>query len=72
MPILAGYREMGVPVIHVITSYRDREEIVSNAFWRFHAGRPGSPRSAVADHNLEGMPGLELMPGIRGDGDSSS
>ena len=68
-PILARYREVGVPVIHVITSYRDRDEIVSNPFWRFHAGRPGSPRSAVADHNLDWMPGLELMPGIRGDGD---
>jgi nicotinamidase-related amidase len=69
VPILARYREAGVPVIHVITSYRDRDEIVSNPFWRFHAGRPGSPRSAVADHNLEGMPGLELMPGVAGAGD---
>jgi nicotinamidase-related amidase len=69
VPILDRYREVGVPVIHVVTSYRDRDEIVSNPFWRFHAGRPGSPRSAVADHNLEWLPGLELMPGIRRDGD---
>jgi nicotinamidase-related amidase len=69
VPILARYRAAGLPVIHVITSYRDRDEIVSNPFWRFHAGRPGSPRSAVADHNLEGLPGLELMPGIQGAGD---
>jgi nicotinamidase-related amidase len=69
VPILDRYRELGVPVIHVVTSYRDRDEIVSNPFWRFHAGRPGSPRSAVADHNLDWLPGLELMPGIRGDGD---
>jgi nicotinamidase-related amidase len=69
LPILDRYRQAGIPVIHVITSYRDREEIVSNPFWRFHAGRSGSPRSAVADHNLEGMPGLELMPGVYADGD---
>jgi biuret amidohydrolase len=66
---LARYREVGVPIIHVITAYRDRGEIVSNPFWRFHAGRVGSPRSAVADHNLVGMPGLELMPGVLADGD---
>ncbi len=64
VPILRQYRDAGVPVIHVVTAYRDRDEIVSNPFWRFHADRPGSPRSAVAEHNLIGMPGLELMPGI--------
>jgi len=69
VPILAGYRDAGVPIIHVVTAYRDRDEIVSNPFWRFHAGRERSPRSAVADHNLVGMPGLELMPGILGMGD---
>ena len=69
VPILARYRAADLPVIHVITAYRDRDEIVSNPFWRFHAGRVGSPRSAVAEHNIEGMPGLELMPGIEGEGD---
>ena len=58
------YRELGAPVIHVITAYRNREEILDNAYWRFQAERPGSTRAAVAEHNLEGMPGLELMPGI--------
>jgi len=43
VPILAGYRDAGVPIIHVVTAYRDRDEIVSNPFWRFHAGRERSP-----------------------------
>jgi nicotinamidase-related amidase len=64
VPLLDRLRGLHVPVIHVITSYRNREEILGNPYWRFQADRPGSSRSAVAEHNLEGMPGLELMPGI--------
>jgi nicotinamidase-related amidase len=56
-------------VIHVITSYRSRQEIVSNPYWAFHADRPGSPRRAVAEHNLDHLPGVQLMPGIMGAGD---
>jgi nicotinamidase-related amidase len=70
VPLLDAYRELGVPVIHIITTYRNREEILDNAYWRFQAERAGSSRAAVAEHNLEGMPGLELMPGIGRDGDA--
>jgi len=70
VPLLDAYRELGVPVIHVITAYRNRKEILDNAYWRFQADRAGSSRAAVAEHNLEGMPGLELMPGIGRDGDA--
>jgi biuret amidohydrolase len=62
--------ELGVPIVHVITAYRNRDEILDNAYWRFQADRRGSSRAAVAEHNLEGMPGLELMPGIGRDGDA--
>ena len=64
VPLLAAYREMSVPVIHVVTAYRDREEISSNPYWRFQAGREDSARGQILEHNLIGMPGLELMPGI--------
>jgi biuret amidohydrolase len=64
VPLLAAYREVGVPVIHVITAYRNRDEIGSNPYWRFQAGRSDSARSQILEHNLVGMPGLELMPGI--------
>lgn len=64
VPLLDAFRELGLPVIHVVTSYRSKEEILSNPYWRFQSGRPGSARAQIAEHNLEGLPGLELMPGI--------
>ena len=70
VPLLDELRAIGVPVIHVVTAYRNREEILSNPYWRFQAGRGDSARAAIAEHNLEGMPGLELMPGIEQDGDA--
>jgi nicotinamidase-related amidase len=56
-------------VLHVVTSYRSRGEILSNPFWRFQSERPTSTRRAIAEHNLEWLPGLELMPGIKRAGD---
>jgi nicotinamidase-related amidase len=70
VPMLHSFRELEVPVIHVITSYRDRGEILGNPYWRFQAGIPDSPRAAIAEHNLDHLPGLELMPGIWDDGDA--
>jgi biuret amidohydrolase len=67
--MLGDYRSLGVPIVHVVTSYRNRAEILSNPYWSFQAGRPESARSAIAEHNLAGGPGLELMPGIAGPGD---
>jgi len=70
VPLLDDLRALSVPVIHVITSYRNREEILGNAYWRFQAGRPDSARAAIAEHNLEWLPGLELMPGVGREGDA--
>ena len=53
----------------MITAYRDPSEILSNPYWRFQAGRPGSARRRIAEHNLERLPGTELMPGVHRDGD---
>lgn len=69
VPLLQEYRGLGLPIIHVVTAYRSRAEILSNPYWRFQSGRRGSPRRAIAEHNLDGMPGLELMPGIEHPGD---
>jgi biuret amidohydrolase len=71
VPILDALRGHGLPVIHVVTAYRDRDEILSNRYWAFQANREGSVRRAIADHNLVGTPGLELMPGIGRTGDST-
>jgi nicotinamidase-related amidase len=68
--LLDGFRAAGLPVVHVITAYRNREEILSNRYWRFQAHRTGSPREAIAEHNLEDGSGVELMPGLHADGDA--
>ena len=64
VPLLDQYRELGLPVFHMVTSYRDRSEIVSNPIWRYRAERAAGLRKRIADHNIEGMPGVELMPGV--------
>jgi nicotinamidase-related amidase len=70
VPLLDRYRDLRIPVVHLVTSYRSRAEILSNPYWRFQSERRGSPRRAVAEHNLEWLPGLELMPGIKRAGDA--
>lgn len=69
VPLLREYRAIGIPVFHVTTVYRDREEIVGNPYWRFQSGRSDSTRAAIAEHNLAHLPGIELMPGIREPGE---
>lgn len=58
-------RGQGLPVIHCITQYRDADEIRLNAFWRTRAEDPNNPRKNVMRHNLIGMPGGEVMPGLQ-------
>ena len=62
-------REAGLPVIHLVTRYRDAEEIRLNAFWRTRAEDPAATRRNVMRHNLIGMPGCEIMPGLFEPGD---
>jgi nicotinamidase-related amidase len=57
-------RENGIPVIHLMTRYRDAQEIRLNAFWRTRAEDPNNPRKNVMKHNIIGMPGCEIMPGL--------
>jgi nicotinamidase-related amidase len=42
----------GVPVVHVVTEYRDSAEIAANPFWK-------------AGHNLVGGPGTEIIAELR-------
>jgi nicotinamidase-related amidase len=67
--LLGELRALGIPVIHVVTFYRDRAEILSNRYWSFVAGRSDDARSRIADHNLAGGPGTTLMPGVEAPGD---
>jgi nicotinamidase-related amidase len=60
---LAGMRERGLLVVHVVTSYQGVEDIASNPWWSAVAGT-GASRSNVLRHQLPGSPGLELMPEV--------
>lgn len=55
-------REAGIPVVHVMTQYRDAGEIACNPFWLTRAEDPKATRKNVLRHNLSGMPGVALIP----------
>jgi biuret amidohydrolase len=55
-------RSVGIPVIHLLTQYRDVPEIAVNPFWRTRAEDPNATRKNVLRHNLAGMPGVSIMP----------
>jgi nicotinamidase-related amidase len=57
-------RDRGVPLIHLVTSYRDVTEIRANPFWRTRADDPEASRKNVERHNLEGTVGCEIMPAL--------
>ena len=57
-------RTQNIPIVHLITQYRDAEEIRLNAFWRTRAEDPNNPRKNVLKHNIIGMPGGQVMPGL--------
>ncbi len=60
----AAARQAGIPIVHAVTKYRDVVEIRSNPFWRTRANDPKASRKNVERHNLAGMPGTEIMPGL--------
>lgn len=60
--LLDWARVAGIPVIHLLTQYRDAAEIAANPFWRTRAEDPAATRKNVLRHNLRGMPGVEIMP----------
>jgi nicotinamidase-related amidase len=55
-------RNAGIPVIHLVTSYRDEAEIRANPFWRTRAEDPTTTRKNVLRHNIIGGPGCTVMP----------
>jgi len=65
---LGAARARGIPVVHMVTSYRDLGEIHSNPFWRA-VDATSDRRGNMRTHNLDGGPGTELMPGIHAPGD---
>jgi ureidoacrylate peracid hydrolase len=58
-------RARRIPIVHLVTRYRDAQEIRSNAFWRTRAENPDNPRRNVLRHNLMELPGCAIMPGLQ-------
>ncbi len=57
-------RGSGVPVIHLVTTYRDKDEIRANPFWRTRADDPAATRKNVEAHDLAGSPGCEIISSL--------
>jgi nicotinamidase-related amidase len=55
-------RALGVPVVHVVTEYRDPAEITANPFWKAIHDDPTKARKGSSRHNLTGSPGVEIIP----------
>ncbi|MEI6301641.1 MAG: cysteine hydrolase [Betaproteobacteria bacterium] len=55
-------RAKAIPIVHLVTTYRDAEEIRVNPFWRTRAENPNNPRKNVLKHNIAGMPGCTIIP----------
>jgi len=62
-------RARSIPIIHVVSQYRDPSETAGNPFWRTKVDQAGDTRKNQFRHNLAGSPGLEIMPGLFADGD---
>lgn len=57
-------RARDVPIVHLLTSYRDAAEIAANPYWRSRADDTASTRKNVLRHNIAGSPGCVIMPGL--------
>ncbi len=63
--LFGALRERGVPVVHVVTVYRDAAEAAANPFWTAIADDPSMRRGSNLRHNLAGSPGTEIIPELR-------
>jgi nicotinamidase-related amidase len=62
-------RAIGVPIIHVVTEYREPGEIAANPFWKAIHEDPTKARQGILRHNLAGSPGTQVIPGLWAEGD---
>jgi biuret amidohydrolase len=60
--LFLALRAISVPIVHVVTVYRDPQETLANPFWNAVANDPANKRSGNKRHNVAGMPGTEIMP----------
>ena len=62
-------RALGIPIIHVVTEYRESGEIAANPFWEAIHNDPEKARKGILQHNLAGSPGTEIIPALWAPGD---
>jgi nicotinamidase-related amidase len=62
--IFRALRERRVPIVHVVTEYRDAEEVMANPFWRAIADDPEKARKNNVRHNIVGGSGTEIIPAL--------
>jgi nicotinamidase-related amidase len=60
--LFVSLRAIGVPIIHVVTVFRDPQETLANPFWNAITEDATKKRSGNKRHNVVGMPGTEIMP----------
>jgi nicotinamidase-related amidase len=60
--LFVSLRAIGVPIIHVVTVFRDPQETLANPFWNAITEDTTKKRSGNKRHNVVGMPGTEIMP----------
>ena len=62
--LFIALRQRAIPIVHVVTVYRDPGEAAANPFWKSIAGDPQMKRGSNLRHNLVGMPGTEVIPAL--------
>jgi len=67
--LFRALRARGVPIVHVVTEYRDSEEILSNPFWSAIHDDPGKARKGMGRHNIIGSRGTEIIPSLKAESD---
>jgi len=67
--LFRGLRALGVPIVHVVSEYRDPEEVAANPFWKSIHDDPTKARKGLLRHNLAGGPGTEIIPDLYEAGD---
>ena len=62
--LFAALRARDIPIVHMVTLYRDSGEAASNPFWKAIADDPAMKRGSNLRHNLLGSPGTEVIPAL--------
>jgi nicotinamidase-related amidase len=60
--LFADLRARGVPIVHVVTEYRDAAEIAANPFWKAAHDDSTKARQGILRHNLAESAGTEIIP----------